>query len=308
MEVAIRSEGTQYSAGAHALLRSKLKLLHRFSPISSAMPSDELDRDKIYTAASDDWDSDAELELEPPDPEVIAAEERRTAAAVDTHRKSIDVEEVYRDFEANRDSEVLAEWVERLRNFRWQFQVRHLLVLTAVVALLLAIRQWMNWGTILIVGIMLAVAGVSLVLKLEENKRQEEADRRRRKMYAERRARQNTQNAPPVSMHDEEEDEPEPVRNPAAPAAAERSFHFQFSLSQLLAVTTIAAVLLGLGGAIGGMPGLATLCGVLALAGLLIPVLGISPPAVAVFAWWVVLALYVVLSLSAALWVALGGG
>lgn len=265
------------------------------------MPPDELDRDKIYSDAADDWDSDAELELEPLDPAIIAAEERRAAEAVDTHRKAIDVDEVYRDLDANRDSEILAEWVAKVRNFRWQFQVRHLLVLTAVVALLLAIRHWISLGTVFIVGIMLAVAGVSLLLKLEENQRQEEADRRRRKMYAERRARQNIQNAPPESMY-EQEDEPEPVADSPAPVSATRSFRFQFSLSQMLVVMTVAAVLLGLGAAIGGMAGLATICGLLALAGLLIPMLGFHPPDVVVFAWWTVLAMYVVLSLSAALW------
>jgi hypothetical protein len=268
------------------------------------MPPDELDRDKIYSPASDDWDSDEELELEPPDAEIIAAEERRAAEAVDTHRKAIDIDEVYRDFDANRDSEIVTEWVERFRNFRWQFQVRHLLILTAVVAMLLAISNWINLGTVFIVGIMLAVAGVSLYLKLEENKRQEEADRRRRKMYAERRARQSAQTGPPGTIYDEEvEAEPPTVTatsNP--PEAPARVFRFQFSLSQMLVVMTVAAVLLGLGGAIGGMPGLATICGLLALVGLMVPVLGFNPPEFVVFAWWMVLAMYVLLSLSAAFW------
>jgi hypothetical protein len=279
------------------------------------MPHDDLDRDKIYTAAADDLDSDDELELEPLDPEIAAAEERRAAAAIEVHRKAIDINEVYRDFDANRDSEIVAEWMDRFRNFRWQFQVRHLLILTAVVAFLLAIRTWISLGTVFIVGIMLAVAAVSLVLKLEENKRQEAADRRRRKMYAERRAQQSAQAGLPIEEVDSDDQELEEAsRRPTQyddvveTVVLPRGFRWQFSLAQMLVVITIAAVLLGLGSAIGGMAGLATICGLVALAGLIVPVFGLNPPEVVVFGWWLVLALYVVLSLSAAIWAGLAAG
>jgi magnesium-transporting ATPase (P-type) len=166
-----------------------------------------LDRDKLYTAGADDSDSDdAELELEPLDPEVLAAEQRRAAAALEVHRTVIDVDEVYRDLDVNRDTAIVDEWLDRLRNFRFQFQVKHLLVLTAVVAVVLVLSVWISLGTVFIVGFMLAVAGVSLYLKLEENKRQEEADRRRRKMYAERRAELARQSGQPVDIEDLDEE------------------------------------------------------------------------------------------------------
>ena len=133
----------------------------------------------------DDSD-DAELELEPLDPEVMAAEERRAAEAIEVHRTAIDVNEVYRDLDANRDSEIVEEWVDRLRNFRFQFQVKHLLILTAVVAVLLVLQHVDRPRHDVHRRHHAGVAGVSLYLKLEENKRQEEADRRRQKMYAER--------------------------------------------------------------------------------------------------------------------------
>ena len=211
------------------------------------MAPDDLDRDKMYTAGADDWDSDAELELEPPDPQVLAAEQRRAAEAIDVHRKTIDIDEVYRDVDANRDNEIVAEWVNHFRNFRFQFQIRHLLILTAVVAMLLAVSQWINLGTVFIVGIMLAVAGVSLYLKLEENKRQEAADRRRRKMYAERRAQQGIQTGQRVDADDLDEDPGPPMLRDETPppTAPVRSFRFQFSLSQMLVVITVAAVRAG---------------------------------------------------------------
>jgi hypothetical protein len=279
-------------------------------PPATHMAPDDLDRDKIYTAGADDGDSDAELELEPPDPQVLAAERQRAAAAINAHRKVINIDEVYRDIDANRDSEIVAEWVDRFRNYRFQFQIRHLLILTAVVAMLLAIRQWINLGTVFIVGIMLAVAGVSLYLKLEENKRQEATNRRRQKMYAERRAQQGVQTGQRVD-DDDFEDEPAPSRlreETPPPAAPGRNFRLQFSLSQMFVVITVAAVVLGLGGAMGGMAGLATICGLVALAGLIVLVLGFNLPEVVVFGWWMMLALYVLLSLLSAIWASFAGG
>jgi hypothetical protein len=279
----------------------------------------DLDRDKLYTSPTDgsnsgdsvsnDVDSDdSELELEPPDPEIAAAAERRSAEAINAHLTAIDINEVYRDLDANRDTEIVAEWSQRLRNFRFQFQIRHLLILTAVVAMILALRQWINLGTALIVGIMLAVAGVSLYLKLEENKRQEAADRRRRKLYAQRRAEQLRRSGQPVK---EDWDEEPLATRPAEVASAPtppREFHFQFSMSQMLAVITVAAVLLGLGGAIGGASSLATICGLAALAGLIVPALGLQPPDFVVFAWWMLLLLFVALSLFSAIWTAFTAG
>jgi hypothetical protein len=132
------------------------------------MPHDDLDRDKMYTsrASGPDEDDDADLELEPLDPELVAAEERRAAAAIEVHRSAIDVDAVYREFEANRDSEIVREWMDRLRNLRFQFGTRHLLILTAIVAVLVVLSMWMGPGTVIMVGIMLAVAGLTLVCRL----------------------------------------------------------------------------------------------------------------------------------------------
>jgi hypothetical protein len=151
------------------------------------MPSDKLDRDKLYSANSDD--DDADLELEPLDPAIAAAEERRAAEAVEAHRKAIDINEVYRDFEANRDSEIVRELMSRMGNFRWQFRTKHLLILIALAAVMLVLwRAGIGLATPILLLVMGAVVGLTLFLKWEENKRQEEAERRRDRMYAERRA------------------------------------------------------------------------------------------------------------------------
>lgn len=273
----------------------------------------DLDRDKLYTSTADGPDSDdGDLELEPPDPAVLAAEERRAAEAIDAHRKAIDINEVYRDLEANRDREILSGWLARLGEFRpgrFQFQIKHLLILTAVVAIVLALRTavGVGFGTMLIVGFMLVVAGVSLYLKIEENKRQEQVQRRREKMYAERRAKQLQAGGQPAPM-DWDADEDGAATTAPTTATPLPEFRFQFSMSQLFAVTTGAALFLGLGMAVGGAERIATICGLAALAGLIVPAFGLRPPSFVVFIWWMLLLVFVVLSLGTAIWTAFSAG
>jgi len=273
----------------------------------------DLDRDKLYTSTADDPDSDdGDLELEPPDPEVLASEERRAAAAIDAHRAAIDINDVYRDLDANRDSEVLKDLARRFGEFhlgRFQFQIKHLLILTAVVAFVLALRTavGVGFGTMLIVGFMLAVVGISILLKLEENKRQEEADRRRERMYAERRAKQLAQSTgQPMPM--DWDAAPEEVVEAGPPAPLLPEFRFQFSMAKLFMVITGAALFLGIGTAVGGAEKIATFCGLAALAGLIIPAFGLRPPSFVVFIWWMLLLVFVVLSLGTAIWTAFSAG
>lgn len=273
----------------------------------------DLDRDKLYTSTPNGPDSgDSDLELEPLDPELLAAEQRRAAEALEAHRTAIDINEVYRDLDDNRDSEILTGWARRLGEFRpgrFQFRVKHLLILTAAIALVLAFHTAFGVGyfTMLIVGFMLAVAGVSLYLKIEENKRLEAANRRREQMYAERRKKQ----AQRVGQQADDDWDVEPVTQLAEVAASSAplaDFRFQFSMAQLFMVITGAALFLGVGTAVGGPSSIATFCGLLALAGLIVPALGLRPPEFVVFAWWMLLTVYVVLSLSAAIWTALAAG
>jgi hypothetical protein len=273
------------------------------------MPPDDLDRNKLYSAdAVGDGDGDDdEYELEPVDPEVIAAEERRAAAAINVHRTVIDVNEVYRDVDANRDSAIIQELAGRLRGYRFQFQIKHLLIATAVVAVVLTLHKlgvaFFAMFALLVMG---GVAGLTIYLKWEENKRQEEADRRRQKMYAARRAQQQAQLSGQV-VEEEPDDEPslDLHEHAATPPAPVRQLRFQFSLQQLLLAITGAAVLLGLITMLGGATNAATLCGLVALAGLIVPAIGFRPPEILIFGWWMLLVLYVVLSLFAAVW---GGG
>jgi hypothetical protein len=85
-------------------------------------------------------------------------------------------------------------------------------------------------------------------------------------------------------------------------------FRFQFSMSQLFMVITGAALFLGLGTVVGGSEKIATFCGLAALAGLVVPALGLRPPSFVVFVWWMLLLVFVVLSLGTAILAAFSAG
>jgi hypothetical protein len=87
-------------------------------------------------------------------------------------------------------------------------------------------------------------------------------------------------------------------------ALARERFRFRFSLAELMIAMTTAAVIFGLVQILGGEVA-ATMLGFIALAGLLVHALGYEPPDVVVLGWWMILALYVLLSIAVALWTSL---
>jgi hypothetical protein len=274
------------------------------------MPSDDFNRDKLYSADADE--DDVEYELEPPDPAVLDAEKRHAAEVVDAVKKSIDIDEIYRDLEARRDTEILEQWLMRARGYRFQFQIKHLLILTAVIAILLTLHQLgVPLLTFAVVGGMLTVGGVTLYLQWQENKRLAEADRRRQKIYAERRAAMSRGPLPSDASN-----KPAPPIAPLPPVELETALHdappaklyrFRFSLAQFMIAITCAALLLGFVHMLGGTSNAATLCGFVALVGLVVHALGYEPPEVVAFVWWIMLLMYVGLSVFSAFFTGLGG-
>jgi hypothetical protein len=83
---------------------------------------------------------------------------------------------------------------------------------------------------------------------------------------------------------------------------AREKLRLRFSLREMMLAVTAAAVIFGLIHALGGTANAATLLGFLALVGLVVHALGFEPPGVVVLGWWVILVLYVVLSIVAAMW------
>jgi hypothetical protein len=267
---------------------------------------DDLERDKFYTeppAADED-----EYELEEPDP---AVDEARKQAILQSIERRIDLDEVYRESERNRGSEILEGWLRNLSSFRWQFRIKHLLILTAVVAIALTLVRLHLFWPALIVGIMLSVAGLYFYLNLQDRKQQAEADRKREELYAKRRA----QFGPAATGHVVGGPVTEPSsaveQFPQLPnetdriwqeAAEREAFRFQFSLRELILVMTIAAVVLGMMQWLGGPAGMATVLGLAALVGLFVFAMGYEPPQVVVFVWWIMLVFYILVSFFAAVW------
>ena len=147
---------------------------------------DDKDREKFYTPPAPPADDDGEYELEPPDEAVTEHQRKATLAGIE---KRIDINEIYAEADRDRGSEILEDWVRNFR-FRFQFQVKHLLIATALLAIVLTLfKLGMFWPT-LVVLIMLGVAGLYTYLVWEEKKHQAEAARKREIVYAQRRAQQ----------------------------------------------------------------------------------------------------------------------
>jgi hypothetical protein len=267
---------------------------------------DDPNRDKTTSSTSDDWDDDADYELEPPDADVLAAEQRRGKEALEATLTSIDIEEIYREESRDRGGEILQEWT---RNLKFRFQVKHLLIGTALLAIGLTLWRWGILGTTLVILTMLSIAGLYLYLQWQEKKQRDEAERRRREMYARRRAHAENRGDPAAEAA---ETTPEPTAPPPPlpnetdevwqASMAQEKFRIHFSLREMMLAITAAAVILGLMHTLGGAANTATLLGFIALVGLVIHALGFEPPEIVVLGWWLILVMYVVLSIVAAMW------
>lgn len=252
-------------------------------------------------------DDDSDYELEPPDADVLAAEERRAKAAIEATRRSIDIDEIYREESRDRGGEILQEWT---RNLKFRFQVKHLLIGTAVLAIALTLWRWGILGTTLVILTMLSIAGLYLYLQWQEKRQRDEADRRRREMYARRRAHFETRGAAGADTGDDAKAEsitPPPIMPNETDevwqeSMAQEKFRIRFSLRELMLAMTTAAVIFGLVYTLGGAANTATLLGFVALVGLVVHALGFEPPEIVVLGWWLILVLYVVLSIVAAMW------
>jgi hypothetical protein len=262
------------------------------------------ERDHSTTAASNEWDDDADYELEPPDAEVLAAEERRGKEAIQSTLASIDIDAIYHEAGRDRGGEILEQWT---RDFKFRFQVKHLLIATAVLAILLTLAKLGVLGTALVILVMLSVAGLYLYLQWQEKKHRDELDRRVRAMYERRRA-QLEKPTGPRSTNDAQQPEVQPAAVAPLPSEADlvwqqsmerQKFRFKFSMFELLGAMTVAAVIFGLIQILGGPQNAATLLGFVALLGLVIHALGFEPPGVVVLGWWLILVMYVLLSIVA---------
>ncbi len=258
-----------------------------------------VDRDKIYGRDVDD-STDEELEVEPPDSDVLAHQKRAAEERVKLAEMSIDVDEVYRELD-HRDAPALPFKLPDKLGFR--FQIKHMLIATAVLAMLLT--MWRLGVLVNVVGVLIlsAMAAAVAYTELKEQQRCAEAERRwqekleRRRRYFEESNRARTRKpGSPASIYD---DVPFQGRVPSEiePLTAP-PFRFQFSLRQVFIGMTIAAVAFGLIHLLGSASVVAMILGMIALGGLVAHAFGARPPQAVVMAWWLVLVMYVLLGLA----------
>jgi Ca2+/Na+ antiporter len=279
----------------------------------------ELDRDKFYGPGGDEWGDDGQdYELEPVDADVLAAEERRARELVEETSLAIDVDEVYRARERRLDQ----DFPHKLSDgFRFRFQIKHLLVLMAVVAVAMTLVRLEVVGGVLVVLLLAAVVVMFGYMELKEHRKWVEAERiwkeklERRREFLERRLQRPTRDAgAPPTIYDDLPLAGAPVsetpigirrvgQNSAEaarrPGEAGNRFRFQFSLRQLLIAMTFASVIMGITYLLGGPENMATLLGIVILIGLAAHAWGAQLPEIVVLGWWWMLALYVFLSLIA---------
>ena len=265
---------------------------------------DERDRDKFYSPPDLTVD-DGEYELEPLDPKIVAADQRHAKEVAEQVKASIDIDEVYRDADRNRSTEILENW---LRNFKYRFHIKHLLFATAVLAIALAVSTlgyFIPTFMLLIVG---SAAGLYLYLNWQDRKQQDEAYAKREELYAKRREQMLARGKTPAVVEPPRPIEPTPsvtaTANPTAemwdePAPRE-PFRIQFSLRSLILAMTVAAVTFGLIRVLGGPGPTATILGLIAVGGLVVHAIGFEPPQSVILGWWFILLLYVLLTFAGA--------
>jgi len=252
--------------------------------------------------AAADWDDDAELELEPPDEEIG---QRQQQIALEAIRSRIDIDEIYREVERDVGAEILHNWFGGLRGFR--FQVKHLLIATAVLAIVLTLVKLQLFWTSAIVLTMIFVIGLYSYIRWREGKHEAEAARQREKLYAMRRAQMAANLAPSaVPVNDEleaaESELPNKVDEVWLTSMKEQAFRLQFSTRQLFIIMTASAVALAMIRWFGGPAAAASVLGLVALFGLVVYACGYEPPQMLILGWWLILAMYVLTILIGAMW------
>ena len=237
---------------------------------------------------TDPLDDDGELELEPIDPEILEHQRRRTKEKVRDAEDAVDINAEYD--EVDKLDPISLDDLKRFR-----FTTRHLLILTAMLAVALTLKD--QFGLFITFCAALAVGW--WIVQRQEKRRLAEIDRHRRQMIsktAARRAREDGQ--VPVQLPTEAF---EKVNDEWDAAISQQpAFDFSFSMKEMFAAFTAAAVVLGLAHFLDDGQYAALLFGMIALVGLVVQAVGYEPPALLILGWWLMLVLYILLSLMGA--------
>ncbi|MBX3435089.1 MAG: hypothetical protein KF847_17365 [Pirellulales bacterium] len=225
-------------------------------------------------------DDDDDLELEPIDPEILEHERRRAQQKSDDALARVDFEDVFHE----KESEPLVG-VEQLKQFR--FTIKHLLLATAVLAIVLTLFQVTeHFCSAIAILFTATLAGGWAYVFRRERALKAEKERLRAEFEAGRRL---TTPAPPP-----------PDAPPESPAF---EFRFAFSAKQMLIALTVAAVMMGVLSLAASKGTVAMILGMIAILGLVASAVGFEPPAIFVLGWWLLLVCYLILGL----WLAIRG-
>jgi len=253
-----------------------------------------------HNPANDDLANDGdnvgdndELELEPIDPAILQHQQERSKQKTRVSEDAIDINAAYVHPDDLGDPIDL----EQLKKFR--FTTRHLLIVTALLAIVMTMRQRLDGCMGLFVSGCIALgAGWWFVLR-EESRRLERIAASREdsaQRLAARRAVEDGEPAPtPASRIDAAEFE-QPLADRQRDNNSSPALRFAFSMKELMITFTVAAVILGISSILGS-DNVALLLGLVALAGLLMQAFGVKMPPLVVLGWWLLLVLYILFSL-----------
>jgi hypothetical protein len=225
-----------------------------------------------------------EYELEPIDPEILEHERQQAEQKTRQAESAFDIDKVYDELESTDP----VTW-DDLQGFR--FTTRHLLIVTALLAMVLTLVKLNQCMGLFVAGAATLAAGWYFVLRKE---RREGVERARHRQEVDRRFAAERGETVDVGQLPTKVDEPEPE------TAVGPAFHFSFSMKEMLGAMTVAAVLFALVRGLGGPNNAATLLGLIALTGLVVHLMGFDPPHVVVLGWWLLLVFYIVVSIWAA--------
>jgi hypothetical protein len=227
-----------------------------------------------------DDDDDAELELAPIDPEILAHEQQRAKRLTDSVIDKVDVDELYGE-SPHTD---LGVDISSLKQFR--FTTRHLLIATALLALVMTVFTTTGaCNAIFWIAVATLGAGWFWVLQ-QERRREIERQRRREEFLA------GVKKTPTVTAF--ERDATEGADQP------QKRFDvkFAFSPKEMALAMTVAVVVVGLLWLM-GPHNLAYVLGLIAIAGIIANIVGLDAAPIVVLGWWLLLVLYLVVSLVA---------
>jgi hypothetical protein len=226
-----------------------------------------------------DDDDDAELELAPIDPEILAHERRRADQKTQTVLEKIDVDELFEQ-SAHTDFD--------LGTFNWKqfrFTTRDLMIATAGLAVVLTVFQLAGacnaifWLTAVALG-----AGFFWV-NLQERRREAERQRMKEEFLAGVRKTSASASAEAESAE-------------AATPRKRFEVKFSFSMKELFATMTVAVVVVFLLQLM-GPHNLAWILGMIAIAGIIANIAGFEAAPIIVLGWWLLLVVYLLVGLAA---------